>query len=202
MDLTVLMSDEVQAIHDLLKPGRRKKVEARSRARALAILEGAVQGVRTQPGAGDLNQILDRIALGRAWDKIFPGVAALRFDSTGNGTPIQLRITKKEGVPIQLVSEEAPDAAVVAVRRVDELGFYTLGLKQIAEKVRLSLPHTLAVIRHLKLQDDTEYFKEFHMGKAVFKRYSIKAVDRVKQELPNLNVETIWRRYRPGGEAH
>jgi hypothetical protein len=198
-DLAVLMEEEVKIIQGLLKPGSRKKVEARSRARALAIMEGAVQGERTQPGTGELNRILDRIAEGHPWDRIFPGVAALRLDSKGYGIPIELRITKKEGVPIHLVPEGTPGAAVVAVKRVDELGFYTLGLNQVAEKVRLSGPRALAVIRHLRLQEDPDYFKEIRIGKAIFRRYSIKTVERISQDLPDLDMERVWREHRPGG---
>jgi hypothetical protein len=194
-DLQALMGDEVRAIRDLLAPGRRKRVEAQSRARALAIFEGAVRGIRTQPGAGELNRILQRIGEGKSWNHIFPGVASLRLDATGDGVPIQLRISKKEGVPIHLVPEGTPGTAVVAVKRVDELGFYTLGLKQVAEKVNVSLSRTLAVVRHLKLQEDDEYFKEFKIGKTAFKRYSVKAVDRIRAELPGLDLQAIWREH-------
>jgi hypothetical protein len=199
-DLTALMGDEVKVIRDLLKPGGRKKVEARSRARALAIMEGAVRGMRTQPRTSELNRTLKQIAEGQSWNHVFPGIASLRLDSTGDGIPIQLRITKKEGVPVHLVPEGAPGAAVVAVKRVDELGYYTLGLNQIAEKVGLSPARTLAVIRRLRIQDDKEFFKSIQIGKAGFKRYSSKAVERIKDELPKLDLQTVWREYRPGAK--
>ncbi|MFQ5852480.1 MAG: DUF3644 domain-containing protein [Candidatus Binatia bacterium] len=201
-DLTVLMSDEVMAIRDLLKPGGRKKVEARSRARALAIMEGAVLGVRTQPRSGDLNRILNIISEGQSWNQVFPGIASLRLDSSGDGIPVQLRITKKEGVPIQLVPEGTPGAAVVAVRRVDELGYYTLGLNQVAEKVGLSPARTLALVRRLWIQHDKEFFKPIQIGKARFKRYSVKAVERIREELPKVDLEAVWRDYRPGAKKN
>ena len=35
-------------------------------------------------------------------------------------------------MPIHLVSESAPGAAVVAIRKVDKLGFYTMGMRKLA----------------------------------------------------------------------
>ncbi|MDQ3913746.1 MAG: hypothetical protein M3285_00990 [Actinomycetota bacterium] len=60
-DLATLMDDEVRTISALIKPGSRKRVEARSRARSLAIMEGAVTGERVQPGKGELDKILKKV---------------------------------------------------------------------------------------------------------------------------------------------
>ena len=162
----------------------------------MAIMEGSVQGSHVQPGEGDLNRILQRIEAGEQFEQIFPGVSALRLQADGSGAAITLRITKAEGIPIKLVKDGEPGAAVVAVKRVNEIDFYSLGLNDLATKVGLSAPRTLAVIRHLKLQSDGEYFKEMKIGAARFKRYSALALDRLKKELPALDVERVWR------EAH
>jgi hypothetical protein len=200
-DLTALMSDEVKAIRELLKPRSRKKVEARSRVRSLAIMEGAVRGVRTQPRTSELDGVLKRIANGQSWNHIFPRIASLQFNTAGEGIPFHLRITKKEGIPVHLVPEGAPGGAVVAIKRVDELGYYTLGLNQVAEKVGLSPQRTLAVIRRLRLQADKEFFRPIQIGKSEFKRYSIKAVDKIREELPSLDLDAVWREYRPGAQT-
>lgn len=72
-DLSTLMTNEVDLIRSLLGPGLRKKVEARSRARSLAIMEGAVQGERVQPGTGELNQMLDKVSQGCLLGEDLPG---------------------------------------------------------------------------------------------------------------------------------
>ncbi len=120
-------------------------------------------------------------------------MSALRLRTDGSGAAINLRITKAEGIPIKLVKEGEPGAAVVAVKRVNEIDFYSLGLTDLAKKIGVSAPKTLAVIRHLKLQDDEEFFKEIRIGASRFKRYSAQALDRLKKELPGLDVEEIWR---------
>jgi hypothetical protein len=77
----------------------------------------------------------------------------------GYGPSLDLRITKKEGIPVQLVPEEIPCATVVAVKRLDELGLFSLGRDEIAALVGLNGPQTTANIRYLKLTDDREWFK-------------------------------------------
>ncbi|MGH9460633.1 MAG: DUF3644 domain-containing protein, partial [Vicinamibacteria bacterium] len=192
-DLLALFQAKVDEVRKLLKPGSRRRVEARARIRPIAIMEGSVQGSHVQPGEGDLNRVLRRIEAGEEFEQIFPGVSALRLRTDGSGAAISLRITKAEGVPIKLVKEGEPGAAVVAVKRVNEIDFYSLGLNDLAEKIGLSAPKTLAVVRHLRLQDDDEYFKEIKIGASRFKRYSARALDRLKKELPGLDVEENWR---------
>jgi hypothetical protein len=198
-DLAALMASEIDEISALLEPGRRRRVEARARARSLAIMEAAVRGERVQPGRGDLDKLLNRITTGEDWTAIFPGVASLRIDSTGGGIPFSLRIVKAEdAIPIRLVKEsEDPGAAVVALRRVNELDFYNLGLNQLAEHVHLTAPRTLAVVRALGLQEDDDYFKEITIGSARYKRYSQKAIERISEELPTLDLGKVWEDYGP-----
>lgn len=198
-DLSVLMADEVREMAALLQPGTRRRVEARSRVRALAIMEGSVQGERVQPGRGDLDRILDRIASGDDWTEIFPGVASLRLDTTGGGIPFSLRIVKaEEAFPIRVVKEvDHPGAAVVAIRRVNELDFYNLGLNQLALHVGLTPPRTLAVVRHLALQEDEDSFKVLRIGTAAHKRYSQHAIERIRDALPELDLDAVWEAHRP-----
>lgn len=106
-----------------------------------------------------------------------------------------MRITKKEGIPVHVVPEGTPGAAVVAIKRVDELGFYNLNLTQLAEKVSLTGPKTLAFIRYLNLQSDVDCFKQITIGKTKLNRYSQKATDRIKEELPKTSVKKIWEQY-------
>ncbi len=196
-ELALLVEDEIRTIRDLLRPGRRRRVEARARVRCLAILEAVTRAERLQPTDGELNNVLARLASDEDWQVIFPGVASLAVSVDGEGIPIQIRITKKEGVPIHLVPEGTPGASVVAVRRVDELGYYNLGLNQLAQHVGLSAPKTLAVVRYLGLQNDDEYYKEFKIGSQIFKRYSRKTIDRIRRELPSLDLAMVWASYGP-----
>jgi hypothetical protein len=125
---------------------------------------------------------------------VFRGAAAVEIAADGAGPGLSLRLSKKEGIPIQLVAEGTPGASVVAVKRVNELDFYSLGAKQLAEKIGLTMPKAVAVVDHLGLRDQTECYKEIKIGKAVFKRYSQKAIDAIKEALKKENADEIWRK--------
>jgi hypothetical protein len=151
-DLATLFDSETRDIRKLLAPGNRRRTEADARLRSLAIVEHSLRGQKTS--AGELRRIAAEISVGkRAWNEIFPGVATITLTTTGYGPSIDLRISKT-GVPVQLVPEGMPGATVVAVKRVEELGFYNLGRDQLAKKVGLTGPKTTAVIRFLKLKED------------------------------------------------
>ena len=195
-DLSSLFEKDVKEIRQLLQPGLRRKVEARAKLRALAILDGAMRGERLQPSKGKLDKLTKAVAEGKKWEEIFPGVASINMTATGDGPNINLRISKKEGIPIQLVPEGTPGASVVAVKRVDELGFYSLGRNQVAEKVGLTGPKTSAMIWFLGLKSNKEYFKEINIGASRFERYSYKAVEAIKKALKENDIEKIWKDYK------
>ncbi|MEB2344896.1 MAG: hypothetical protein OZ948_09155 [Deltaproteobacteria bacterium] len=198
-DLATLFESEVAEIKKLLKPGRRRHVEALARLRPLAILDATIQGEKGQPSDGDLRRIGKEVLQGRAWEKVFRGAVAVEIAADGTGPSLSLRLSKKEGIPIQLVAEGTPGASVVAVKRVDELGFYSLGAKQLAEKVGLTMPKAVAVVDYLGLRDKAECYKEIKIGKAVFKRYSPRAIDEVKQALQHESADKIWAKRNGGG---
>lgn len=136
---------------------------------------------------------------GKKWQDIFPGIASLNFETTGNGISVDIRITKKEGENVQLVPEGTPGATVLAVKRVNELDFYSLGLKDIAAKVDLGANKALAVVKYLGLQESEDYFKEVKVGKTKFKRYSKNALEKIKEEIPKLDMNDIWAKHKPAG---
>ena len=198
-ELNLLMEGEVQQISSLLEPRKRRKVEARAQARGLAIMEGSVNGERVQPSRGELDRVLEKIATGQHWTEIFPGIAALRLDVDGGGIPFSLRIVKgEEAIPIRAASAaDESGAAVVALKRVNELGYYNLGLHELAHKTGIGRNKLLAVIKELGLQLDPDYFKEIRIGKSSHKRYSPKALDVLTRRIPQLNIEDVWQRHRP-----
>lgn len=195
-DLSTLFDSEVSEIRKLLRPGKRRQVEAQARLRPLAILDGTIRGEKGQPSDRDLRQLGTHASTGKEWTDMFPGAAAIEFTSEGTGPALSLRISKKEGVPVQLVPEGTPGASVVAVKRVNELGFYNLGAQQLADKIGLTTPKTLAVVHQLGLQENQDCFMEVKIGKTVYKRYSQKAIEAIESALEKDSIEAIWERYR------
>jgi hypothetical protein len=194
-DSAALFDSEVKEVARLLRPGNRRGIEAIARLRSLAIVEGAFQGEKLQPGEPDLRKISRAIQAGKPWEELFP--AALNLTAQGHGPSIDLRISKKEGIPVSLVPEGTPGASVVAIKRVDELGFCNLGPYQLAEHMNLTPPKCSALIQYLDLRSDSECFKEFVIGKTHHGRYSQKALDRMKETLTKITIEEVWKTHAP-----
>ncbi|MDQ6740333.1 MAG: hypothetical protein M3021_08200 [Actinomycetota bacterium] len=196
IDPLALFAEEIAEVARLLKPGTRRRTEGTARLRALAIVDGAIRGEKLQPSERELDRLGKAAVAGKALEEIFPGVASITFVTEGSGAAVSLRICKKEGIPIHLVPEGTADASVVAVKRVDELGFYNLGHKELAKKVGLSSNKTTALVWHLNLKGDPDCFKAVTIGKSTFQRYSQNAISRIMGELEAPGVDEIWRLYR------
>lgn len=200
LDIDALFRFEIREIKKLLTPRSRHGHEAYSRIRPLCILDAVISGEKnTQPSDKEIKNIATSLKEGKKWDQIFKGVAGIKLDKTGNGPTISLKISKKADVAVELVKED-PNAAVVAVKRVNELDFYSLGLKKMTENIAKQYKYIttiklLSVIKHLKIQNNAEYYKEIQIGSQIHKRYSKYAQDYLIEQIPSLNVEQNWRNF-------
>lgn len=200
-NLATLFESEVAEIKKLLKPGRRRRLEALARLRPLAILDATIQGEKGRPSDADLRRIGREVSQGDAWADVFQGAAAVEIAADGTGPSLSLRLSKKEGIPIQPGAEGTPGASVVAVKRVNELDFYSLGAKQLAEKVGLTMPKAVAVVDYLGLRDQAECYKEFKIGSQTHKRYSAKAIEKIKEALKTESADEIWQKRKMRAEG-
>src|SRR5262249_22287328 len=164
-------------------------------------VEATIQGRKTQPSKNELRRIEKLLKQKKRWKHLFPGVSQIEISPQGSGASLSLRLTKKSGIPVVLVPEGTPGASVVAVKRVDELGFYNLGATQLASKVGLSMNKTVAAVRVLKIDQDPDCFKEFIVGRSRFKRYSQRAINKIKDALTTKSIDEIWREYRSEQKA-
>ena len=195
--LATLFESEVEEVKKLLRPGRRRQIEATARLRPLAILDATIQGQKGQPIDADLNRISKEVLTGKKWADVFKGASAIEISAEGNGASLSLRLSKKEGIPIQLVAEGTPEASVVAVKRVNELDFYNLGAKQLAGNLSLTLPKAIAVVDHLGIRSKSDCYKEFKIGSQLHKRYSKKALEVITEALEKESVDEIWAKGHP-----
>lgn len=109
---------------------------------------------------------------------------------------MRLRITKKEGVPITIVPEGTPGSGVVALKRVDELGFYNLGHHDLAKALGLTGNKTTAAIAILDLKSDPDCFKRFTIGRTPHQRYSQNAIEKIRLLLEQHSPEEVWAQYQ------
>jgi len=68
---------EFADIKRLVAPGSRRRLDAKARLRAMAILQASLDGKKSQPSDGELDRIVKRINKGEDWRAIFPGVSTL-----------------------------------------------------------------------------------------------------------------------------
>ena len=194
--ITALFEYETEEIRKLLLPGMRKKRLAINKIRALAIIDGAIKTETNQPSRKRLNDIANQIKEQNDWKSIFSGVAAVQITSEQTGTAFSLKITKREGIPVHLVSEGTPGATIVAIKRVNDLDFYNLSSTQLAIKFGLTGPKVLAIVEHFQMKNDQKYFKSFKIGKTIFNRYSQEVFIKIQKDLPTLNMEQVWENYK------
>lgn len=194
-DIHVLFDLVACEILKLLSPGSRRGTEAKAKLRPLAILDAAIRGEKGQPSDLQLKKLAQELKKGKMWHEVFPGVAAVELTSTGSGPTLDLRLTKKSGVEVNLVPEGTADAAVIGVKRVNELDYYNLGRDQLAAKLGITGPRTSALVWHLKIKENADLFKQIKIGASPFDRYSQDAVDRIKSEIGKLDVDEVWKCY-------
>ncbi len=196
-EMTMLFEKEIESIKELLGPRSRRKSEALSRLKSIAIIDGAVSGKSTIPTQHELQKKAAELRGNRKLEEVFPGFGSMQFTSNGFGPSLDLRITKKEGVPVVVVPEGTPGAPVISIRRVNELSYYSLGRDDIANKLGESGPKTTAIIKYLSIQDDPDSFKEVTVGKVRFKRYSEKALKTIQEALKKESANSIWVKVYP-----
>lgn len=197
VDIAVLFQNEVEAIRNLLQPGKRQQTDALSRLRPLAILEEALQGRNQTPSDRELRKLGKSIQKGKIWHEVFPGVSSIQVTTTGFGPSLEMHIVKREGTPVEIVPEGTPNAGVLGVKRVNELDFYNLNLTALCSKLSLGRNQCLAVIWHLKLQDNLDFFKEITVDSQRYKRYSQRAISKIKDFIsgPDFDLPPIYRAY-------
>lgn len=195
-DLHVMIDADFNLVKDLVKPKSRRLIEAKTKLKALAIVEASLEGIRSQPSDFEINKLIKEVRTGKSWQEIFPGIASLQLSTEGTGINVEIRITKKEGEKVQLVPEGTPGATVLAVKRVNELDYYSLSRDDLASKIGLTGPKTTALIDYLKIQENIDYFKIIKIKSSEFKRYSIKALDKLKKESLKVNMDEVWSAFK------
>lgn len=200
-DLHSMAEADFKDIQALVAPGNRKQIEAKAKLKSLALVEASLSGMRSQPSDAEINKLVKEVRAGKTWRNLFPGIASLQLSTEGTGINVDIRITKRSGEPVHLVREGTPGATVLAVKRVNELDYYSMGLNQLAAKLGKSPPMTLALIRHTNIQDSDQYFREVRVGGTRFRRYSQAALELLRNELPNLDLGEVWEQHRPRRRA-
>jgi hypothetical protein len=105
------------------------------------------------------------------------------------------------------ISKDAPAAVRIAKPGEDAVGSllkqevnlwdkFNMSRDDLAEKLSLSGPRTHALIYELAIQDDDECYRELKRKRQIFKGYSHKALDRLRDGMKTLNLDEVWQRQK------
>lgn len=200
-DVQLLIDEEFTAIKALLAPGRRRRPEARARIRALLAMEGH-NAEEVRVSKKDVDRVQRGILDGKDRDAVFPRLSTVQSEIDGEGVEVRVRFTKREGegAPVRLIAADDP-AAAAAIREVDLQRRYHRSAKELAAALGLTGPMAVAVRRALGIDDDPNCRHVFSFGSQQHQRFSDNAFTRMRDALPGLDLEQVWRDFGPRRRA-
>ena len=195
-ELVTLFNNELAEVDRLLTSGKRQGAAAAAKLRTiLAFTVGSRDGGQRVPET----EISTAIALRRRkseWDVILPEIAQLRLSTDGSGIPITMRISKDAPIPVRIAKPGEAVTGTVIKQLIDQWDVFNMSRDDLAKKLSLTGPRTHALIYELDLQSDPDCYKELQKKSQVFKGYSKKALDKLRQAKVDLNIEEVWARHR------
>ncbi len=195
-DLDILIDEQFTQVRELLRPGRRRRQEARARIRSLLALEGhAVEDVELSEA--DVDRVEQAIRTGAERTDVFPRLTGLSSRSSGLEVTIKVLPSKREGVPVRLIGADDPrDAA--AVRELDLQKKFCFTRTDLATHLGLSAPRTTALRGELRIDGDPECHHEFEFGHTTHHCYSDAALQKMRRALEQgIDMDDVWQRNRP-----
>lgn len=193
--LDLLIDREYTQITDLLRPGRRRRDEARGRIRTLLAMEAHV-AEEVAVSERDIDRIERAIKSGEAWPQVFPRLTSLQAQHEGEGVELTVRFSKTEGAPVRFVAADDPGEAA-AVREVDLQRKYRYSPTELAAHVGLTLPRSKALREHLGIDDDPQCVHTFEFGRQRLPRYSDRTIQRMREAQENVDMDVVWQERRP-----
>ncbi len=167
------------------------------RIRSLIAIDRALILESTQVPDKELQAVVETIQNSNDWKDVFKGIAKIRLSADGTGVDVAIHLTKKDGIPVRIAGQGDDPQAVIAIRKVNDTDFYCYSTQVLANKIGLTLPKTGALIRNLGLQADAQCFKAITIGRSQFKMYSGNALVRLREALPNVDIDEVWRNHGP-----
>ncbi|MBC7817001.1 MAG: hypothetical protein IAG10_08950 [Planctomycetaceae bacterium] len=197
-DIHVLMDEEFSQLKAMLAQLNPNDFIAQPRLRSLITMDRALRSEEVHIPDAEMEAVAKDILAQAKWSDVFKGLSQVELSTDGTGVKVALYITKRDGLPMHVARDGEVAQGTIAIRRVNDTDHYCYSTTRLATKVGLTPPKTLAMIRHLKLQNDPECFKEIRIGKSLFKMYSPITIDRINDALPDTDMAQVWRDCRPG----
>ena len=166
--------------------------------RTLLAMEAHVEP-ETRVSSNDVDRVEKGIRNGDPREKVFPRLSDVATVVDGAGLTITVHFTKKDGAPVHYVADDSTPAA--AVRQIDLQNKYHRFPAELAQAVGLSGPRTVALRRHLGIDDDESCRHDFQFGSTRHRCYSDNALTKMRDAVRDLDMEAIWKAHNPAGKA-
>jgi hypothetical protein len=183
-DVDVLVDEQYSQIKQLLRPGKRRRPEARALLRGLLAMEGHLSD-EARVSERDVDRVEKAVRDGHSRDEVFPRLRDVTARFEGEGPTVKVHFTKREGAPVRFVPADDPTDSA-AVREIDLQRKYHISAFELAEMVGLSRPRATALRRHLGIDEDNSCLHVFTFGSQKHARYSDNAYRRMKQPLARI----------------
>ena len=190
-DIQLLIDEEYQQVYDLLRPGRRRRVEANGRIRSLLAMEAHLAD-EVRVSRKDVARVEKAIREGKNREEVFPLLGSLQADVAGEGLQVTVRFSKREGAPVRYAGADE-DVPAAAIREVDLQRKYHWSATELADRLGLTSPRATALRRHLNIDEDSACRYDFTFGRLTHRRYSDNAFTRMREALDHVDMEEIWR---------
>ena len=177
----LLVDREYTAVRELLRPGKRQRDEARGRIRALLAMESHV-AESVDVSEADVDRVEKAVRADRPRQSVFPRLATLGTEVSGEGATVTVRFTKTDGAPVTFIPADDPSDAA-AVREVDLQKKFYMSPTKMAEILRINTVQACRVRRRAGIDNDPKCHHTFIFGKTKHPRYSDLALARMREEL-------------------
>jgi len=195
-DLITLFDAELAEVDKLLQKGLRQGARAAAKLRSVLAFVAGTRTSGERVSQQELTNAISRRRRGKDWTVILPEVVQLRLATEGSGIPIALRITKEAPIAVRVAKPGEKIRGTVVKQEVNLWDVFTMSRDDLAEKLDLSGPRTHALIYELKLQSDSGCYRELKKKSLVFKGYSKKALDRLREAKDSVDLVEVWNRHK------
>lgn len=196
-DIQLLIDDEYTQVAQLLRPGRRRRPEARARIRTLLAMEAHVaEDVRVS--RRDVDRVQRGIQQGLSIRDVFPRLSEVQTEISGEGINVAVRFVRNRNepaAPVRFIGPDDPTEAA-AVREVDLQRKYHWSATDLASRFGLDTGRLKAVRWKLGIEEDPACTHDFVFGSQTIRRYSDNAFTKIRDALPTLDVNAVRREYR------
>ena len=97
---------------------------------------------------------------------------------------------------VRIAKPGEPVVGTVIKQEYDWFDKYNLSVSDIAAKLNLTVPKTRAYMFEINVWDDPDMFAEKKVKSILFKRYTKKALDALREVKKDISVDNIWERQK------